>query len=49
MSTTITLNDELAERLAIHLEDDQTHEELIEELLTIHEDNRFIQEGYSED
>jgi predicted transcriptional regulator len=49
MSVTIELDDDLAERLATHLEDDQTYEELIEELLTIYEQDRFIQEGYSED
>lgn len=49
MSVTIELDDELAERLATHFEDDQTYEEFIDELLTIYEHDRFIQKGYSED
>lgn len=49
MSVTIELDDELAERLETHLEDEQTYEEFIEELLNIYENTRFVQEGYSED
>lgn len=48
MSTTIEISDELHERLAGHLEDDQSYEELIEELLSIYESSRYMQEGYSE-
>jgi predicted CopG family antitoxin len=49
MPTTITIDDELRERLDRHLEDDETYEELIEELVTIYEsEGAFLQEGYSE-
>ena len=48
MGLEIELDDELAERLSGHLEEDQTYEELIEELLNIYESSRFIQEGFSE-
>ncbi|MFP4590660.1 MAG: hypothetical protein ACLFMX_02070 [Halobacteriales archaeon] len=48
MSHTIEIDDDLHERLSHHLEDDQTVEELIEELLSIYESTRFVQEGYSE-
>jgi len=48
MPLTITLGDDVRERLDTHLEDDETYEELIEELLNIYESTRFVQEGYSE-
>lgn len=48
MGQTIELRDELIERLDDHLEEDETYEELIEELLNIYESNRFVREGYSE-
>lgn len=48
MSHTIEISDELKTRLEGHLEEDQTLEELIEELLSIYESSRFVQEGYSE-
>ena len=48
MPTTLELPDELVERMDTHLEDDESHEELIEELLNIYESTRFVQEGYSE-
>ncbi|MFC5969742.1 hypothetical protein ACFPYI_00215 [Halomarina salina] len=48
MPTTIELPDDLAERLAVHLEEDETYAELVEELLNIYEGTRFVQEGYSE-
>ncbi len=49
MSTTIELRDDLAERLEAHLEEDETYEELIEELLNVYEtEGAFLQEGYSE-
>ena len=48
MPTRIELSDELVERLDVHLENDETYEELIEELLNIYESTRFVQEGYSE-
>jgi hypothetical protein len=48
MPTTVVLPDDIVERLDSHLEDDETREELIEELLNIYESTRFVQEGYSE-
>jgi hypothetical protein len=48
MPTTVVLPDDVVERLDGHLEDDETREELIEELLNIYESTRFVQEGYSE-
>ena len=49
MSYTIEINDDLYERLETHLEDDETVEELIEELVSMYEtEGAFIQEGYSE-
>jgi hypothetical protein len=49
MTYTLEISDELRERLDRHLEDDQTYEELIEELVSIVEtEGAFIQEGYSE-
>ncbi|WP_267640787.1 DUF7557 family protein [Haloarchaeobius amylolyticus] len=48
MPHTIELSDELKARLDDHLEEGETHQELIEELLNIYESTRFVQEGYSE-
>ncbi|SEP27639.1 hypothetical protein SAMN04487948_1318 [Halogranum amylolyticum] len=48
MTVTVELDDELAARLETHLEEDETYEELIEELVGIYESSRFVQEGYSE-
>lgn len=49
MSTTLEISDELADRLQAHLDDDETIEELVEELLTLYETGgAFLQEGYSE-
>lgn len=48
MGHEIELDDDLIERLSAHLEEGQTYEELIEELLNIYESSRFIQEGFSE-
>lgn len=46
MVQTIELSDELAERLNGHLEEDETVEEFIEELLSIYEqEGRFLAEG----
>jgi hypothetical protein len=47
MGVTIELDDELAERIDSHLEDDETYEEFVEELLNIYESSRFVREGYS--
>lgn len=44
----IRISDDLKERLDRHLEEGETHEELIEELVNIYESSRFVQEGYSE-
>jgi len=49
MTTTIEIDDDLAHRLEQHLEDDQTLEEFIEELVSMYEtEGAFLQEGYSE-
>lgn len=49
MSHTIEVSDELRKRLDAHLDEDQTYEELIEELLGMYEtEGMFLQEGYSE-
>jgi metal-responsive CopG/Arc/MetJ family transcriptional regulator len=49
MSTTIELGDELAERIDGHLEEGETREEFIEELVAMYEtEGAFLQEGYSE-
>ncbi|MFP8958737.1 hypothetical protein ACLI4Y_18690 [Natrialbaceae archaeon A-CW3] len=46
MSRTIELDDELATRMEGHLEEDETLEEFIEELVAIYEqEGRFLQEG----
>ncbi|MFA9517554.1 hypothetical protein ACERIT_10110 [Halopenitus sp. H-Gu1] len=46
MSRTIELNDELVERLETHLEEDETMEEFIEELVNIYEqEGRFSDPG----
>ncbi|WP_436923462.1 DUF7557 family protein [Halosimplex amylolyticum] len=42
MSQTIELNDELVERLEGHLEEDETLEEFIEELVNIYEQEEFF-------
>ena len=49
MTVTIELDDELAERLDRHLEEDESYEELIEELVSMYEtEGEFLTEGYSE-
>lgn len=49
MGTTIDIDRDLYERMETHLEEGQTVEEFIEELLNMYEtDGTFIQEGYSE-
>ncbi|MFA9417454.1 hypothetical protein [Natrinema sp. HArc-T2] len=46
MVQTIELDDDLVERMNGHLEDDETLEEFIEELVSIYEqEGRFLQEG----
>ncbi|WP_436345311.1 DUF7557 family protein [Natronorubrum sp. FCH18a] len=49
MTHTIEISDDLKERLDSHCEEGQSHEEFIEELVSIYEtDGAFLQEGYSE-
>lgn len=49
MTQTIEIDDDLMRRLEQHCEDDQTVEELIEELLGMYEtEGAFLREGYSE-
>ncbi|MEF8840482.1 MAG: hypothetical protein V5A62_02495 [Haloarculaceae archaeon] len=49
MPHTLEISDELMERLDRHAEEDQTYEELIEELVSMYEtEGAFLQEGYSE-
>ncbi|WP_458189855.1 DUF7557 family protein [Haladaptatus sp. NG-WS-4] len=49
MTVTLTLSDELAERLDKHLEEDESYEEFIEELVSMYETGgAFLTEGYSE-
>lgn len=46
MATTIELSDDLTERIEGHLEDDETIEEFLQELVSIYEqEGRFLQEG----
>lgn len=48
--TTIEIGDDLKHRIDEHLEDDETYEEFLTELLNIYEtEGSFLQEGYSED
>ncbi|WP_165874833.1 DUF7557 family protein [Natrarchaeobius oligotrophus] len=49
MSHTIEISDDLRERLDSHLEEDESYEEFIDELVSIYEtEGAFLQEGYSE-
>jgi hypothetical protein len=49
MPSTLQISDDLMERLKSHCEEDETVEELIEELVNIYEtEGSFLQEGYSE-
>lgn len=49
MGTTIELDQDLYERLDRHLEEGESVEEFIEELLSMYEtEGAFLQEGYSE-
>ena len=49
MTQTIEIDDDLAERLEAHLEDDETIVEFIAELVSMYEtEGTFLQEGYSE-
>ncbi len=49
MTYTLEISDELRERLDDHLEEGESYEELITELVALYEtDGAFLQEGYSE-
>jgi len=49
MTHTLEVNDDLWERLDAHREEGETHEEFVEELVTMYEtEGAFLQEGYSE-
>lgn len=49
MTVKIEIDDELAERMDNHLEDDESYEEFIEELVSMYEtEGTFLTEGYSE-
>lgn len=49
MTHTLEISDDLKERLDNHLEEDESHEEFIEELVSMYEtEGTFLQEGYSE-
>jgi hypothetical protein len=49
MTYTLEISDELKDRLDTHLEEDESYEEFITELVSIYEtEGEFLQEGYSE-
>ncbi|WP_202935197.1 DUF7557 family protein [Halorussus amylolyticus] len=49
MTTTVELDDELTERIEQHLEEDESYEEFIAELVSVYEtEGEFLTEGYSE-
>lgn len=49
MSQTLEIDDDLMERIESHLEEGETPEEFIGELLSMYEtEGAFLQEGYSE-
>ncbi|WP_436911872.1 DUF7557 family protein [Halosimplex marinum] len=49
MTTAIEIDDDLAERMEAHLEEDESMAELVEELVNMYEtEGAFLQEGYSE-
>jgi len=49
MTHTIEISDDLRERLDDHLEEDESYEEFIAELVAMYEtEGTFLQEGYSE-
>jgi hypothetical protein len=49
MTYTLEISDDLRERLEQHLEEDETYEEFITELVSMYEtEGAFLQEGYSE-
>lgn len=49
MTHTLEISDEFKERLDSHVDEGQSHEEFLEELVSIYEtEGAFLQEGYSE-
>ncbi|MEF8813270.1 MAG: hypothetical protein V5A55_05570 [Halovenus sp.] len=49
MTYTLEISDELKDRLDNHLEEGESYEEFITELVSIYEtEGEFLQEGYSE-
>jgi predicted transcriptional regulator len=49
MTFTLEISDDLKDRLDSHLEEDESHEGFIEELVSVYEtEGAFLQEGYSE-
>jgi hypothetical protein len=49
MPTTIEIDDDLAERIERHLEDDESMAEFVDELVRVYEtEGAFLREGYSE-
>ena len=49
MTYTLEISDELRERIDDHLEEGESHEEFIAELVSMYEtEGAFLQEGYSE-
>mgnify|MGYP000156245755 FL=1 len=49
MTHTIEISDDLREQIERHLEEDESHEEFIAELVSMYEtEGTFLQEGYSE-
>ncbi|WP_171052375.1 hypothetical protein [Haloterrigena sp. H1] len=49
MTQTLEISDDLMDRLESHCEEDESPEELIEELVSVYEtEGTFLQEGYSE-
>ena len=49
MTHTLEISDELRARLDSHLEEDESYEEFIAELVSVYEtEGAFLQEGYSE-
>lgn len=49
MTHTLEISDDLMDRIDSHREEGQSHEEFVEELVSIYEtEGTFIQEGYTE-
>ncbi|MEF8975073.1 MAG: hypothetical protein V5A21_02445 [Halapricum sp.] len=49
MTYTLEISDELKNRLDNHVEEGETYEEFLEELVSVYEtEGAFLQEGYSE-